>query len=67
MYSRGEEMTGVEMIKLLKQNGCEHIKTRGSHYHFMKNGKIIIVPHHHKEMGKGLTNKLLKDAGLKEV
>ena len=59
-------MTGVEMIKLLRQNGFTHIKTRGSHYHFIKNDKIVIVPHHHKEMGKGITNKILKEAGLKE-
>ena len=57
-------MTGVEMIKLLKQNGFEHTKTRGSHYHLMKNGIIVIVPHHHTEMGKGLTNKILKAAGF---
>jgi len=59
-------MTGVEMIKLLKQNGFTHIKTRGSHYHLMKNGVIVVVPHHHKEMGKGIASKILRDAGLKE-
>ena len=60
-------MTGVEMVKLLKQNGFQHIKTRGSHYHMMKDGKIVVVPYHHKEMGKGITNKILKDSGLKGV
>jgi len=52
------------MIKHLHQNGIKHFKIKSSHYHF--NGKIFQVPHHHKEMGKGLESKILKDAGLKE-
>lgn len=59
-------MTGVEMIKLLQKNGHKHIKVVGSHYHYYVEGRIFQVPHHHKEMGKGLENKILKDAGLKE-
>jgi predicted RNA binding protein YcfA (HicA-like mRNA interferase family) len=57
-------MTGVEMIKLLKSKGIKHFKIKGSHYHYNINGNIFQVPHHHKEMGKGLTNKIMKDAGL---
>ena len=59
-------MTGVEMINLLKKHGYKQFKVKGSHYHYNINSKIFQVPHHHKEMGKGLTNKILKDAGLKE-
>ena len=58
-------MTGVEMITHLKKHGflCEKIK--GSHYR-MKNGEIVvIVPHHHRELGKGITESILKRAGLK--
>jgi predicted RNA binding protein YcfA (HicA-like mRNA interferase family) len=58
-------LTGVEMIKKLKNHGIKHIKVKGSHYHYFVNGKIFQVPHHHKEMGKGLENAILKDAGLK--
>ena len=59
-------MTGVEMIKLLKSKGIKHIKIRGSHYHYNVNGRIFQVPHHNKEMGKGLTGRILKDADIKE-
>jgi len=59
-------LTGVEMIRLLQQNGIKSFKIKSSHYHFNVNGNIFQVPHHHKEMGKGLENKILKDAGLKE-
>ena len=64
MLERIIQMTGVEMIKMLKKNGIYHFKIKGSHYHYNINNKIFQVPHHHKEMGKGLKNKILKDAGL---
>ena len=57
-------MTGVEMIKLLSKNGYKHFKIKGSHYHYNISGKLFQVPHHHKEMGKGLTNHILKISGL---
>ena len=58
-------MTGVEMIKKLKKNGFMVFKiSKGSHYHMKKGNKYTIVPHHHKELGKGLYNKILCDAGL---
>jgi predicted RNA binding protein YcfA (HicA-like mRNA interferase family) len=60
-------VTGVEMIKKLKRQGIEHHKVKGSHYHYKVNGKRFQVPHHHQEMGKGLENKIKKDAGLKGV
>ena len=58
-------MTGVEMIKKLREHGIKHIKIKGSHYHYNVSGKFFQVPHHHKEMGKGLESKILSDAGLK--
>ncbi|MDR2599754.1 MAG: type II toxin-antitoxin system HicA family toxin [Oscillospiraceae bacterium] len=57
-------MTGVEMIKLLKKYGYKQFKIKSSHYHYNINGKIFQVPHHHKEMGKGLESKIFKDAGI---
>ena len=58
-------MTGIEMIKKLKKNGFTVLKvSRGSHYHMIKNEKYTIVPHHHKELGKGLYLQILSDAGL---
>jgi predicted RNA binding protein YcfA (HicA-like mRNA interferase family) len=53
------------MIKLLKQNGHKHIRIKGGHYHYRINGFCFPVPHHHKELGKGLENDIRKKAGLK--
>ncbi|MDR0448583.1 MAG: type II toxin-antitoxin system HicA family toxin [Treponema sp.] len=59
-------MTGVEMIKKLKKSGFTVIKvSKGSHYHMAKEDRYTIVPHHHKELGKGLYCQILSDAGLK--
>lgn len=60
-------MTGVEMIKKLKKLGFKVIKvSKGSHYHMTNESAYVIVPHHHKELGKGLYNQILTDAGLKK-
>jgi predicted RNA binding protein YcfA (HicA-like mRNA interferase family) len=59
-------MTGVEMIKKLKSEGFKVIKvSKSSHYHMTKGDAYVIVPHHHKELGKGLYNQILADAKLK--
>ena len=59
-------MTGVEMIKNLKKNGFKILKiSKGSHYHMIKGNNYTVVPHHHKELGKGLFHQILFDAGLK--
>ena len=61
-------MKPKNMIKLLLKNGFIHIKSNnGSHQKFIntETKKTVIVPLHSKEMGKGLEDRILKDAGLK--
>ena len=59
-------MTGVEMIKKLKGLGFTVIKvSKSSHYHMIKDDAYVIVPHHRKELGKGLYNQIIEDAKLK--
>ncbi|MCL2081474.1 MAG: type II toxin-antitoxin system HicA family toxin [Oscillospiraceae bacterium] len=54
------------MIKKLKGLGFKIIKiSKSSHYHMVKGSAYTIVPHHHKELGKGLYNRILEDAKLK--
>ena len=58
-------MTGKELVKLLMKNGWKLDHVRGSHHILRKEGKHISVPvHGKKELGKGLQNRLLKEAGL---
>lgn len=61
-------MTPAEMVKLLKKNGFEYIKSNnGSHQKYRNKEKNITlsIPVHAKELKKGLEQALLKAAGLK--
>jgi len=58
-----------ELYKILTKDGwysvsqkCSHVKMR----HETKNGTIIFPNHGSQEMGKGLENKILKDAAIKK-
>lgn len=58
-------MTGKQMIKKYEQNGWKVANTEGSHYKMKKNDQTEIIPHHTKELRKGLQEYLLKR--LREV
>ena len=57
-----------ELYRLLTRDGWYVVSHKGSHVkmrHEIKKGTIIFPNHRSQEMGKGLENKLLKDAGIK--
>ena len=61
-------MTPKEMIKLLEENGFDYGKSgSGSHRKFknFSTGRTTQVPVHSRELGKGLEQRILKQAGLK--
>ena len=61
-------MTSKEMARLLKENGFIEIKTSGGSHRKFQNPltkKTVIVPFHNKDLGKGLEQAILKQAGLK--
>lgn len=59
-------MKSKELIRLLKEHGWVIDRTRGSHHIMIKDKKTISVPFHgSKDLGKGLVNDILKQAGLK--
>jgi len=58
-------MTGKAMLKLLKKEGWKERRQEGSHHHLYKNGVRITVPvHGNQDLGKGIEDRILKDAGL---
>ncbi|MCT1525647.1 type II toxin-antitoxin system HicA family toxin [Sphingobacterium hotanense] len=58
-------MKSSEFHRLLRKNGWIHIRTRGSHYIYEKDGKAYPIPYHgSKEIGEGLRKKIMKDLGL---
>ncbi|HIR22627.1 MAG TPA: type II toxin-antitoxin system HicA family toxin [Candidatus Scatosoma pullicola] len=62
-------MTPKEMVRLLKANGFEEVRQPGTSHLRMVNketGRQTTVPMHSKDLGKGLEQAILKQAGLKK-
>lgn len=59
------EVTGKEMVALLKRNEWVLDRVSGSHHKFIKGGQHVVVPVHGKrDLKKGVENTILKKAGL---
>ncbi len=60
-------MTSKELIALLKEDGWTLRGSKGSHHVFVHASKAghLTVPHPKKDLGTGLVQKILKQAGLK--
>lgn len=58
-------MKDKDLLKLLKQNGWNMIRVKGSHRVLQKDNQIEVIPIHGKDVPTGLLNKILKRTGLK--
>lgn len=58
-------MKSGELIKILINAGWVHVRTRGSHHIFEKEGEPepIVVPHPKKDLATGTLHKILKQLG----
>jgi len=56
-----------KMIQFLKNRGFTPVRQKGSHIFFRHpDGRTATVPvHKGEDLGKGITNKILKDAEIK--
>jgi predicted RNA binding protein YcfA (HicA-like mRNA interferase family) len=57
-----------ELLRMLKKDGWYKISQSGSHIklkHDIKPGTLIFPDHGSQELGRGMENKIKKDAGLK--
>ncbi|MEM6647473.1 MAG: type II toxin-antitoxin system HicA family toxin [Bacteroidota bacterium] len=57
-----------DIIKLIEQDGWEHVRTRGSHRQFKhpnKPGKVTVAGKPSLDLPPGTLNSILKQAGLK--
>ncbi|MEN8194810.1 MAG: type II toxin-antitoxin system HicA family toxin [Bacteroidota bacterium] len=58
-----------ELYKILTKDGWYPISQKGSHVkmrHNRKPGTVIFPNHGSQEIGKGMENRILKDAGIKK-
>jgi len=61
-------MKSSELVRILKKDGWFAVRQKGSHIvmkHRTKTNQITVPSHGSHEVGTGLANKILKDAGLK--
>ena len=63
-----ESMNSKDLIKRLSADGWVLRGSKGSHHVFNHPTKLghLSVPHPKKDLGTGLVQKILKQAGLKE-
>lgn len=62
-------MTSKEMIRYLKKHGfiqMKHAPSGHRKFHNPVTKKTTVVPFHNKDLGIGLENAILKQAGLKK-
>jgi predicted RNA binding protein YcfA (HicA-like mRNA interferase family) len=59
-------MKSVDLIRELVKAGWTLDRVRGSHHVFRHPSRpgIIVIPHHKKDLGKGLVAKIRKQAGV---
>ena len=60
-------MNNTAIIRALKDDGWQHVRTTGSHWHFKHPSKpgLVTVPHPKRDIPKGTLNSILKQADLK--
>lgn len=60
-------MNSSKIIRMLKEDGWEEIRCKGSHHHFKHPTKagLVTVPHPNKDLPAGTVNSILKQAGFK--
>ncbi|MDO5673786.1 MAG: type II toxin-antitoxin system HicA family toxin [bacterium] len=61
-------MKSIEIIQLLEADGRQLKRVKGSHHVFIHPHKPghITVPHPKKDLGRGLSSKLIKQAGIEQ-
>lgn len=59
-------MSGEEMLRLFEKNGWKKVRQKGSHVIVKKENELPETIPMHKELKKGLEQKLLKKLGVKK-
>lgn len=57
------ERDSKKIVKRLKDEGYEHLGSKGSHHKFRKGAVTIIVPHPKKDLPIGTARAIAKMAG----
>ncbi len=62
-------VSGTHFCRVLRKNGWVHLRTKGSHQTWGKEGysDVTVPVHGSKDLGRGLLAALLKQSGLAEA
>jgi predicted RNA binding protein YcfA (HicA-like mRNA interferase family) len=60
-------MQSTKLIRMLKEDGWQEVRIKGSHHHFKHPTKkgLVTVPHPKKDLPEGTVISILKQASLK--
>jgi len=66
MMSKFPAIDGNKVIEALEKIGFQEVRQKGSHVRMRhEDGRVVTIPvHAGKDIGKGLLNKILRDAEL---
>ena len=60
-------LSGKELVKMLRKDGWDMVRIKGSHHIMTKGSKTISIPvHGNQSLKKGIERKLLTLAGVKK-
>ena len=58
-------LKGKELVKMLKKDGGEVVRIKGSHHIRKKGNQVETIPVHNTDIPIGLANTIMKRTGLK--
>ena len=57
------ETNSRKIIERLRKDGFELVSVRGSHHKYVKDGRIVMVPHPKKDLPLGTARNIARQAG----
>ena len=57
------ETNSRRIIERLRKDGFELVSVRGSHHKYVKDGRVVMVPHPKKDLPLGTARNIARQAG----
>ena len=57
------ETNSRKIIERLRKDGFELVSVRGSHHKYVKDGRVVMVPHPKKDLPLGTARNIARQAG----
>ena len=57
------ETNSRKIIERLRTDGFELVSVRGSHHKYVKDGRVVMVPHPKKDLPLGTARNIARQAG----